>query len=43
MRGTDRGAHLLLQVRTRVPNEGWRSTLSRWYPAMKETADAKAA
>jgi hypothetical protein len=37
MRWTDRGAHLLLQVRTRVLNEDWRSTLSRWYPGMKET------
>jgi hypothetical protein len=43
MRWTDRGAHLLLQVRTRVLNEDWRSTLSRWYPGMKETCDAKAA
>ena len=30
MRWTDRGAHLLLQVRTRVLNEEWRSTLSHW-------------
>jgi hypothetical protein len=43
MRWTDRGAHLLLQVRTRVLNEDWRSTLSHWYPAMQETCDAKAA
>ena len=43
MRWTDRGAHLLLQVRTRVLNEEWRSTLSHWYPAMQETCDAKAA
>jgi hypothetical protein len=43
MRWTDRGAHLLLQVRTRVLNEEWRSTLSHWYPAMHETCDAKAA
>src|SRR5258708_11719383 len=43
MRWTDRGAHLLLQVRTRVLNEEWRSTLSHWYPAMQETSDAKAA
>jgi len=28
MRWTDRGAHFLLQVRTRVLNEEWRSTLS---------------
>ena len=43
MRWTDRGAHLLLQVGTRVLNEDWRSTLSRWYPGMDETCDAKAA
>ena len=43
MRWTDRGAHLLLQVRTRVLNEDWRFTLSRWYPGMQETCDAKAA
>jgi len=43
MRWTDRGAHLLLQVRTRVLNEEWRSTLSHWYPGMQETCDAKAA
>ena len=43
MRWTDRGAHLLLQVRIRVLNEEWRSTLSHWYPAMQETCDAKAA
>jgi hypothetical protein len=43
MRWTGRGAHLLLQVRTRVLNKDWRSTLSRWYPGMDETCDAKAA
>jgi hypothetical protein len=43
MHWTDRGAHLLLQVRTHVLNEDWRSTLSRWYPGMDETCDAKAA
>jgi hypothetical protein len=43
MRWTDRGAHLLLQVRTHVLNEEWRSTLSLWYPAMQETCYAKAA
>jgi hypothetical protein len=40
---TERRAHLLLQVRTKVLNENWRSTLSRWYPGMEETRDAKAA
>jgi hypothetical protein len=43
MRWTDRGAHLLLQVRTRVLNEDWRSMLSHWYLAMQETGDVKAA
>src|SRR5258706_5809473 len=38
MRWTERGAHLLLQVRTKVLNEDWRSTLSRWYLGMEETA-----
>src|SRR6267142_114175 len=40
MRWTDRWAHLLLQVRTRVLNEDWRSTLSRWYPGMGSLARA---
>ena len=35
MRWTKRGAHLLLQVRTRVLNENLRSTFEEWYPAMK--------
>jgi hypothetical protein len=43
MRWTDRGAHLLVQVRTRVLNEEWRSTLLRWYPGMRENCEAKAA
>src|SRR4051812_24354138 len=32
MRWSERGAHLLLQVRTQVLNGTWRSTLSRWVP-----------
>ena len=39
MRWTDRGAHLLLQVRTRVLNEEWRSTLSHWYPVWRCASD----
>ena len=35
MRWTERGAHLLLQVRTRVLNEDLRETFQRWYPGMK--------
>lgn len=34
MRWTQRGAHLLLQVRTQVLNEDWRDTFSRWYPSL---------
>ena len=34
MRWTPRGAHLLLQVRTRVLNNELRDTFSRWYPGM---------
>jgi hypothetical protein len=32
----ERGAHLLLQVRTRVLNEDWRSTLSRFRVGTQE-------
>jgi hypothetical protein len=42
MRWTDCGAHLLLQVRIRVLNEDWHSTLSPWCLAMQETCDATA-
>ena len=35
MRWTQRGAHLLLQVRTKVLNDEWRNTFCRWYPFMK--------
>jgi hypothetical protein len=31
---TERGAHLLLQVRTRVLDDTWRSMLWRWCPSM---------
>jgi hypothetical protein len=34
MRWTERGAHLLLQVRTIILNNDWRPTMSRWYPRM---------
>jgi hypothetical protein len=43
MRWSERGAHLLLQVRTQVLNETWRSTLSRWYPGMQLTIEPHAA
>jgi len=35
MRWSERGAHLLLQVRTRVLNEDLRNTFCRWYPGMQ--------
>jgi hypothetical protein len=37
MRWTQRGAHLLLQVRTKVLNDDWRDTFCRWYPSMTPT------
>ena len=39
MRWTERGAHLLLQVRTRVLNDDLRATFERWYPGMKADPD----
>ncbi len=38
MRWTERGAHLLLQVRTKVLNDQLRDTFEGWYPEMKEVA-----
>jgi hypothetical protein len=35
MRWTQRGAHLLLQVRTPVLNDDLRATFERWYPGLK--------
>jgi hypothetical protein len=43
MRWTERGAHLLLQFRTQVLNEDWRTTVSRWYPGMKVRPEMEAA
>jgi len=42
MRWTKRGAHLLLQIRTRVLNEDLRNTFSRWYPGMETDSKAQA-
>jgi hypothetical protein len=39
MRWTKAGTHRLVQVRTKVLNEEWRSTFSRWYPGMQPVAD----
>ena len=38
MRWTERGAHLLLQVRTKTLNDELRPTFEDWYPGMKEAA-----
>jgi hypothetical protein len=43
MRWTEAGAHLLLQIRAQVLNGDWRSTFSRWYPAMEVSPEKKAA
>jgi hypothetical protein len=39
---SERGAHLLLQVRTQVLNEDLRNTFCRWYPGMQNlSSDAE--
>ena len=43
MRWTPRGAHLLLQTRTKVLNGDLEDTFRRWYPAFRSTTEAKAA
>jgi hypothetical protein len=35
MQWTQRGAHLLLQSRTRVLNGGWAATFQEWYPGFR--------
>ena len=40
MRWTQRGAHLLLQVRTRVLNDDLRADFERWYPGLKAGSDS---
>ncbi len=39
MRWTPRGAHLLLQVRTRVLNDQLAADFHRWYPGLSRTLD----
>jgi hypothetical protein len=39
MRWGERGAHLLLQVRTQVLNGDLRQWFSRWYPGMEDEAE----
>ena len=41
MRWTPRGAHLLLQVRTRVLNDDLIGAFQRWYPAFTNTSDGQ--
>jgi hypothetical protein len=43
MRWTPRGAHLLLQTRTKVLNGDLEDTFRRWYPAFRSKTEAKAA
>ncbi len=35
MKWSPRGAHLVLQMRTRVLNDELRQTFQRWYPGMQ--------
>jgi hypothetical protein len=35
MRWGQRGAHLLLQIRTRVLNGEWEETFRQWYPGFR--------
>jgi hypothetical protein len=42
MRWSERGAHLLLQVRAQVLNGEWRATLSRWYAGMRASPQMRA-
>src|SRR4029434_5855022 len=39
MRWTKKGAHLLLQARTKVLNKELRATFERWYPKMPPTQE----
>ena len=43
MQWTPRGAHLLLQTRTKVLNGDLEETFRRWYPAFRGKTEAKAA
>jgi hypothetical protein len=38
---SQRGAHLLLQIRTRVLDQEWESTFRRWYPDFRPQAQGK--
>ena len=41
MQWTQRGAHLLLQIRTRVLNEEWEDTFRRWYPRFRPQTEGQ--
>lgn len=43
MQWTPRGAHLLLQTRTKVLNGDLEESFRRWYPAFRSKTEAKAA
>ena len=43
MRWSQRGAHLLLQIRTRVLNGDWEATFRQWYPGFRAHTTAVAA
>src|SRR5215813_13182329 len=43
MQWSRRGAHLLLQVRTRVLNGEWEETFRAWYPGFRQQAQSAAA
>ncbi len=38
MKWSQRGAHLLLQIRTRVLNGEWEETFRQWYPGFRAQA-----
>jgi hypothetical protein len=40
---SQRGAHLLMQIRTRVLDEEWENTFRRWYPDFRPQGQAKKA
>ena len=43
MRWSQRGAHLLLQIRTRVLNGEWEATFRTWFPGFRSYAQPVAA
>ena len=43
MQWTPRGAHLLLQIRTRVLNGDWEATFREWYPGFRSSPQQMAA